>query len=263
MKKLPVILDIGGVRAGFSGGGNFSAELRRRYARFVVRGRSDFLFELGSREKRRFPDKPVILQKAGFTRFTRGDFDCLMEERTRRGRLNFYPAAQTFDSFLRTFYSWLLLREGGMLLHCAGLVKNGRAYLFPGRSGAGKSTLSKLAAEEGAEIISDELNLVRPEKNGFNVYGSPFWGEMRNEGRRGVWPLEKIFALRKSARHRIADAAPGYAMAVLLRGVMNFSKTPDSAAASLKNAANLLASVPFRRLEFSRQDAGFLELVTK
>ncbi len=263
MKKIPLVLDIGGIRSAFLGGGKFLNELSGRYSRFITSGRPDCLFELGHKEKKETPANPRIIRKNGLVRFKRGDFDCLLAERPAIGRLNSCPALQTFDSFLRTFYSWLLLREGGMLLHCAALVSNGKACLFLGKSGAGKSTLSKLAASAGIEVISDELNLLRFEKGRFQVHGSPFWGEMRNEGRQGAWPLEQIFILKKSGRHRVSASAPGEAMAILLRCLMNFSKTPEAAAASLAGAAKLLAAVPVKRLEFSKRDAGFLALLKK
>jgi len=254
-------LDIGGVRSGFLCEKKFYGELCGRYARFVSAGRPDFLFELGRKVKKDIPATPRISRETGRVRFKRGDFDCLLDERTGIGRLNVHPAAQTFDSFLRTFYSRILLCEGGMLLHCAALLKNGRAYLFPGRSGAGKSTLSRLAAGAGLEVISDELNLLRFEKGRFMVYGSPFWGEMRNEGRQGVWPLEKIFIIKKAAGHRVLNMGPGETLSVLLRCLMNFSKAPEAADAALANTAELLAAVPVKRLEFSNRDAGFLDLL--
>ncbi len=258
-------IEIAAITSGFifRGAAGQAAKIKKRYARFRGGRKPAFLFEVRFSDRGQDPHRPVISRRGHGVRLRRGDFDCVFDPTQRSGTLEIRPGPQSFDSFLRTFYSWLLLPEGGMLLHCAALVRNGKACLFPGKSGAGKSTLSQLAASAGIEVISDELNLLRFEKGRFKVYGSPFWGEMRNEGRQGVWPLEKLFVLKKAGLHRVSESAPGVALAVLLRCLMNFSKTPEAAAASLSAAASLLAAVPVKRLEFSKRDAGFLALLTK
>ena len=291
-RPAPVFLEIAGIRIGFEfAGPGFKALAARRYKNFSSPGRPRYTFSVNTAAGSQAPFRPKISETGGVLRLKRGDFDCVLDLKTGLGVLKSAPRIQTFDSFLRTFYSWALLREGGMLLHCAGLVKNGKAYLFPGKSGAGKSTLSKLAAfvphpsrhpfreirhrghrtavsptliphpSPGAEVVSDELNLVRFEKGRFRVYGSPFWGEMRNEGRQGAWPLAKVFILKKAKRNKVSAAVPGEALRLLLRCLMNFSKSPETSAAALNNAAALLAGVEFLRLEFTKRDAGFLNLI--
>ncbi|MDD2806701.1 MAG: hypothetical protein PHV33_14210 [Elusimicrobiales bacterium] len=147
------------------------------------------------------------------------------------------------------------------MLHSAGLLKNGRACLFLGKSGAGKSTISRLGAAAGCEVISDEINLVLPGKGGYRVHGSPFWGEMRADGRPGSWPLGGIFLLAKARCNATASCGRGEALRLLLRCAVNFERSPAAAALALGNGAALLARAEFRRLEFSKADCGFLELI--
>jgi len=238
-----------------------AAGIKKRYAHFRGGPGPRLLFEVYFKKREQSPYKPAISFEGDDVRLKRGDFDCILDRGTGSGRLEIRPGPQSFDSFLRTLYSWELLREGGLLLHCAGLVKKGKAYLFLGRSGAGKSTLSKLAAAAGAEIISDELNLVRSRKGRFVVYGSPFWGEMRNEGRQGAWPLAKVFILDKAKLNRVSDVSSGRSLAVLLRCLMSFSRSRGASAAALSGATRLMAEIPFSRLEFSKSDVGFLDLI--
>jgi putative transposase len=240
----------------------FERAIRARYRRFAAGGKEEFRIRTVALKMKKEPFTPVITELGGWAILERGDFRCLLGRETGSGVLFIAPSVQSFDSFLRTFYSRLLLCEGGMLLHCAGLVKNGKAYLFLGRSGAGKSTLSKLAWAAGTEVISDELNLVRFEKGRFIVYGSPFWGEMRNEGRGGEWPLAKIFILKKAkGRHRVSGSASGEALAALLSCLMTFSKSPETAGIVMANAARLLGRVEFQKLEFSKKNSAFLDLI--
>jgi len=240
---------------------SFERKLLKRYRHFMAGGETDFKIRTVAAKMKQKPFRPEITTEKNFITLKRGDFRCLFDSVRRKGVLFISPSIQGFDSFLRAFYSRALLREGGMLLHCAGLVKDRKAYLFLGRSGAGKSTLSKIAAAAGADVISDELNLVRLEKGRFKAYGSPFWGEMRNKGRQGAWPLGGVFLLEKAHRNRISPCSKPAALRLLLRCLMNFSRSSEDAALIMKNSARLLAEAGFARLEFTKKNSGFLELV--
>jgi len=210
---------------------------------------------------RQAPFKPVVKLAGPLLTLARGDFGCELDLETGRGELYAAANEQCFDAFLRSLLSFLLIRSGGLMLHSAGLVKNGKAYLFLGKSGAGKSTLSKLAAAAGSEVISDEINLLRPEKGRFMVYGSPFWGEMRADGRPGRWPLGGIFILKKARVNAVSSCGGAEALKLSLRCLLNFEKGPAVSGLVLGNAARLLAGAKFSRLEFSKNGAEFLELI--
>jgi len=232
--------------------------LRGRYGAFA--GKGGRVFSLTSARGSQSPFRPAVAACADRLEIGRGDFRAVVGP-GNKATLTAAPSEQTLDAFLRSFISFQLLRSGGFMLHSAGLVKNGRAYLFLGKSGAGKSTLSKLAAANGFEVISDEINLVRPGGSGFRAYGSPFWGEMRADGRPGSWPLGGVFLLKKARRNAVADCGRGEALGLLLRCAVNFDRSPAASASALENGAALLAGAAFRRLEFSKADGSFLELI--
>lgn len=235
--------------------------LKNRYGRFASAGAAGALFEVSPAPGRGIPFKPAVFLDGRTLRVKRGDFDAVLDLGTGAGTLKAAPTEQCLDAFLRSFLSSRLLGTGGLMLHSAGLVKNGRAYLFLGKSGAGKSTLSKQAAGAGAEVISDEINMLRPSGRGFRVYGSPFWGEMRADGRPGSWPLGGIFILKKARVNRVLGCPGAEALGLLLRCLLNFDKSPAAGEAALANAAALLARTVCGRLEFTREGAGFLELI--
>jgi len=271
------LIEIAASPAGFMFRGDAGAAtvIRKRYGDFSGGRKPVFLFEVNFKDRKQSPYKPAINVKKGSVRLKRGDFDCIVDPGTGAGRLEISPSQQSFDSFLRTLYSWALLRGGGCMLHSAGIVKNGKAYIFLGKSGAGKSTLSKLAAASsrcpavqppsrlaaGIEVLSDEINLVRFEKGTFKVYGSPFWGEMRNEGRPGSWPLGGFFLLKKANVNRLGTCTKSEALKLLLRCLVNFDRSHKAAGDVLRTAARLLAKARFSRLEFTKKNAGFLELI--
>lgn len=234
--------------------------LSKRYGRFAAR-RGLYRFRAEEAPARQSPFKPGVLLKGGALTLARGDFRAELDLRSGKGCLAAAPKEQTLDAFLRSLVSALLLRSGGLVLHSAGLVKNGKAYLFPGRSGAGKSTLSKLAAAAGAVVISDEINLVRREGARFFVYGSPFWGEMRADGRPGRWPLGGVLLPKKARANRLRPCTPGKLLKTLLRCLLNFEKGQAISGLALRGAAGLAVKAAAGELEFSKKDAAFLELI--
>ncbi len=235
--------------------------LKRRYAKFAGKGRLLCRISVRAAEGRQNPFKPLVEFSGNRLKLERGDFKAVLDLKTGLGELRAAPNEQCLDAFLRSLISFLLLHSGGFMLHSAGLVKNGKAYLFLGKSGAGKSTLAKLAAAAGTEVISDEINLLRFEGGRFRVYGSPFWGEMRSDGRQGNWPLGGIYLLGKAKANTVSPAAGRVALKFLLRCLVNFSKGPGTAELVMKNASRLLVKVEFRRLEFLKADSSFLELI--
>jgi hypothetical protein len=236
--------------------------LRRRYTAFSASGRGGLLFDVSPAAGRQSPFRPEVSLRGGRLALGRGDFRAYADLRKKRGTLEAAPNEQCLDAFLRSLLSSLLARSGGLMLHSAGIFKGGKAYLFLGKSGAGKSTLAKLAAASRcAEVVSDEINLLKFENGRFMVYGSPFWGEMRSEGRQGRWPLGGIFLLRKGAVNRVSGCPLPEAVRLLLRCAVNFDKSHAAAAVIMANAARLAAKAHFDRLEFSKKDASFLELI--
>ncbi|MDA8242702.1 MAG: hypothetical protein M0025_01095 [Elusimicrobia bacterium] len=238
------------------------SSLRRRYGAFSRPVGACREFEVSSVQRRDLPFRPAVALAGTTLTLKRGDFRAGLDLRTGKGRLAAASDAQCLDAFLRSLLSSLLLRSGGLMLHSAGLLKNGRAYVFLGKSGAGKSTLARLAAAAGgAEVISDEINLLRPGKRGWAVHGSPFWGEMRADGRPGAWPLGGVYILAKARSHSLHSCGGGEALKLLLRCLVNFEKGGEAASLALSNACGLLEAARPKRLEFAKRDAAFLELI--
>jgi hypothetical protein len=85
--------------------------------------------------------------------------------------------ANVIENFLRILSAHEALAQGGLVLHSAGLVFDQQAWIFVGRSGVGKTTLTGKAHNAGAIVLSDDVNLLLPEKDGYRAYAVPFTGE--------------------------------------------------------------------------------------
>ncbi len=90
----------------------------------------------------------------------RGDFRAHWDPSAGRGHIRQSANPYSIDSVLRIVHTLILAREGGFLLHSAGAIRNGRAFLFSGVSGAGKTTISRLAPPD-VTLLTDEVSYIR------------------------------------------------------------------------------------------------------
>ena len=111
---------------------------------------------------------------------------------------------------------YALARRAGCIVHAAGAILDGRAYIFPGRSSAGKTTLARqLAAHGGFELLSDDRMVVRRIGGRLWAFGTPWAGEAdiaRNAGA----PLGGLLFLQHADANRVASLSPRAAMERLL-----------------------------------------------
>lgn len=126
-----------------------------------------------------------------------------------------FPGA--FENFLRVLVAYRLLDLGAAILHSAGVVKAGDAFLFLGRSGAGKTTVARLSQAHGGEVLSDDLNALAIEDGRCMVRKLPFTGEIGD--RRAVRPpvpLGGLLRLEKDTRDALLPISRAQAVACLL-----------------------------------------------
>jgi hypothetical protein len=110
------------------------------------------------------PDEDVRVQmQDGVWRLRRGDFRAQLDPQAGRGHIRQSANPYSIDSVLRIVHTLILAREGGFLLHSAGAIRNGRAFLFSGVSGAGKTTISRLAPSD-VTLLTDEVSYIRPDR---------------------------------------------------------------------------------------------------
>jgi hypothetical protein len=128
-----------------------------------------------------------------------------------------------FENFLRVLVAYRLLEIGGVVLHSAGVVRGGAAFLFLGRSGAGKTTVARLSLAAGAEVLSDDLNALCPGGGdaaggaGCVVVKLPFTGDLGE--RRATRPpvrLGALLRLEQDAGDALAPLSRAETLACLL-----------------------------------------------
>lgn len=165
------------------------------------------------------------------------------------------PPLRAFENYIRAATAWQAATRGGALVHGAGLVRNGRGYLFFGESGAGKSTLA--ASTRRATVVSDDLSLCLPRAvGGLDLVGSPFRGT-HEEGEPvvGRFPLAAAFRLEQAPEARVVEAPRvllfGQLVGNLTFVAEGFGARPDLFA----RVERAFEGVPLRRLRFTTDDS--------
>lgn len=188
---------------------------------------------------------------------TRGELQLSSGE----GVLEMAPNASV-ENYLRVIFAWLCLQNGGLLLHSAGVVRNGRGYVFFGPSGAGKTTTSRIsAARAGATILSDDLVIIRRHEGRFWLFGVPFKGDLSDAPRANQRaPLQGIFRLRQDREHRIENIGLSTAVAELTAAAPFVVDKPELTNDLLDITFDIAREVPVNWLHF-RRDAGYWNVI--
>jgi hypothetical protein len=206
------------------------------------------------------PDADVSVKyKQGVWKLGRGDFLAEWNPANGRGWIRQSRNPYSIDAVLRILHSLVLAKQGGLLLHSASAIRNGKAFLFAGVSGAGKTTISRLAPRD-VTLLTDEISYVRRQQDSYIAYGTPFTGELAKLGENVSAPVAALYLLAQGTENRIEPVAPGEAVRSLLGNVLFFAEEPDVVQSVFGLAFDFVSRVPVSRLTFV-PDARVWELI--
>ena len=232
---------------------SFRRLLARRYAGFVdsaARPRFEFDIELTT-PSRKAPDEDVRVEmQDGTWRLRRGDFRAQWNPDAGRGRIRQSANPYSIDSVLRIVHTLILAQEGGFLLHSAGAILNGRAFLFSGVSGAGKTTISRLAPPD-VTLLTDEVSYIRRVDAGYRACGTPFAGELARVGENCSAPIRSLFFLAQGPENKIEPMATAEAVRRLMRNILFFAEDVALVDSVFQSACEFVERVPVQRLTFA------------
>jgi len=253
VERLSLVIEIGGMPIRVhTTDPDFLSMLNQRYSGFA--GSSKFpeiefdieLVQPGFGD----PNAEVsVTRRSGQWSLRRGDFLAEWEPAMRRGRIRQSASPYAIDAVLRIVHSLVLAKQGGLLLHSASAIRNGRAFLFAGVSGAGKTTISRLAPSD-ATLLTDEISYVRKQDGGYVAYGTPFTGELARVGENVSAPVAALYLLAQGPENRIEPVPAGEAARSLLANVLFFAEDEDLVQAAFHAAFEFVSRVPVSRLTF-------------
>ncbi len=226
-------------------------ELSARFGDFVCRRAYRHRLRIS-----RLPGEMAVQEES--MRFTDHDF-CISHQRFQ-GRIDLLRDQSElvlfsqgdladFEYFSRIVFAYLALQAGGMLLHGAGVVRDGGALVFFGPSGCGKSTIASLAAKD--QVLNDDLVMLLPGGSGWDVHPTPYWNQsgMRSMVSRCA-PLQGLFRLVQDHQVFLEGITRGEALAELFSSIPVVSQSPCHSAQLLAICATLLDWIPLYRLHF-------------
>lgn len=162
------------------------------------------------------------------------------------------------ENFLRIYVAHHTLQQRGLVLHSAGLVFDGQAYIFSGHSNAGKTTLTRKAYKHGARVLSDDINLLLPSKEGYRAHAVPFTGEfgrtLDHSGGQDAYPVAGIILLEQGEKLMTQTVTISDAVATLLTGCPFVNTDAEESSRLFDAVINLVAELPVIRLISRRQD---------
>ena len=139
-----------------------------------------------------------------------------------------------------------LVSHNVLLLHGSALCMDGQAIIFTAKSGTGKSTHARLWRQVFGDrvwMINDDKPMLRIEKSGVTVYGTP-WDGKHQLSRNASAPLTAIVNLTRDESNHIAPMRRADAFPVLMKRCYA-SRNPATMARIMELEKRLLSAVDF------------------
>jgi hypothetical protein len=159
---------------------------------------------------------------------------------------------ESIEYYLRVVYALLAFRMGGIMMHAAGILRNGKAYLFFGHSGAGKTTVARLSSQD--VVLNDDLIILLPEDGVWQAYGTPFWNPTQVRPSPRHAPLIGLYRLVQSKKVCLETLPASQALAELVANTPVLPEDPLRGGELMLRLAALLKEIPAFRLFFLPDD---------
>lgn len=173
-------------------------------------------------------------------------------EQTVEGMTGWVPM-QILNPIVELCLVTRVARDGGIVLHSAGVLSPKGGYIFTGPSGAGKSTLAQLLAEAGASVLSDERMIVRRSGDGVDAYGTP-WVGSGQYAKNASGPVTGLYCIRHGSQsHRIETMNPGAIMSAILQQCFLPHWDREAMDSTLAFLSDFVRQIPCRSLAFLKQ----------
>ena len=157
-----------------------------------------------------------------------------------------------------------------LLLHCCGIIRNGRAILFSGPSETGKTSIAHMCGEQYGTVLNDEMVLItRPTSNGngISAQGAPILGGYSTRQNTTV-PLSFIMMMKRgdqTAVHNLnkADAYLRLMRQVITPAYIGQKGVRDVYSLMADFSSEVAEAIPIYELEFNLDEKALWQIVTE
>ena len=163
--------------------------------------------------------------KKGILHFSASGYQGYIDEKAGYGylRLSSVQPVEDIDYYLRVALALLVHDADCILMHTAGIARNGQSYLFFGHSGSGKTTICRVSANMGSKdnltILNDDLILLERQEEKWVAHGTPFWNPTQIEPSNQCAPIAAMYYLIQDKEVYKRKLTQGMAIAALLSNV--------------------------------------------
>lgn len=157
------------------------------------------------------------------------------------------------DYFLRVAAAVSAFYHGGMLIHAAGVERDGKGYLFIGYSGAGKTTTARNSPL--GSVLNDDLLVVYPKEGVWVAAATPFYNPTQNRPRPGSAPITKLSFLVKDQKVYLEKVPQAQALAEMVACVPVLTVEPFYLREILERSRQLLNAIPYYHLHLLPDDS--------
>jgi len=186
-----------------------------------------------------FEDERIVIERM--------DLKGYLDFNTLNGQVEI-STENSFDSFLRVAFSLILPGMDGLAIHASSLVRNEKAYVFPGKSGAGKTTIVRLTPE--ATLLTDEISIIRRIGTRPLAYGVPFHGDIGIPGENVNAPVTGLFFPIQGKESYIEEIGVKSALQRLMPNIILFGQDQDLMQKAFNLAFELVSAMPCYDLHF-------------
>lgn len=164
-----------------------------------------------------------------------------------------YPQALPFEgSAGEVLFRTAILKNGGIVVHSAGIVCNGSGIIFSAPSGTGKSTQAGMwKIAKNAVVLNGDRAALRFRDNMLRVYGTP-WAGSSPESKNGNAPLKAIIVLEQYDRNELIPLSMPEAVRYLAPRCYLPHGQPRLLDLAISNLDRILRSVPVYLLKNKR-----------
>ncbi|MCX8062356.1 MAG: hypothetical protein N3D16_07230 [Anaerolineales bacterium] len=165
------------------------------------------------------------------------------------------------DYFLRIVGGLAAFDLGGLMIHAAGVERDGKAYLFLGHSGAGKTTTARNSP--AGSVLNDDLLVLYPFEGHWYAAATPFYNPTQNRPRPGCAPIEKVLYLVKDRRVYLEPTPQAQALAEMVACVPILTVEPYYLKEFLQRCQQILSAIPYYRLHLLPDDSYWSVLLSE
>jgi len=206
-----------------------------------------------------YPSLPLVEWEAN---------DCIFQAKGCQGKIGSGDGAELavnhpfpvvfIEQFLRVVTAIQVFKKGGLFVHSAGLIKNGKGYLFSGYSGAGKTTICRISQD--CQVLNDDLVILYPGEQKWTISATPFSNPTQVQPGTGSGNLEMIVHLKQASYHKIRSVPFHEALSSLISHVPVISAAPRFSEDLFKRSVEIIRNTEVRELSFTT-DNGFWKLI--